>query len=138
MGFFETDMNARDPGAHVTGNEECNSPVGGNVLGYCSCSDSVPRFVDMGSRRTTCTFLCANTPSMYPSDIPNLAGTPQSRSRADFTTMRLEKLVGAMGAFLVGGALMLYHFMNEKTVRVGKEKGLEEIIKATSIAPSVA
>ena len=115
--------------------KSCTQNVGGNTYGFCSCSDSVPRFVNQGNKNTTCEWMCANTPSTYTSDIPAIAGTPQSKSLSDFNTMRIEKLAGAMAAFLVGSGLMIFHVMDRTTVAVGGEKSLVQLVKATKITP---
>lgn len=138
QGFYPTNRNVQSQGSHVTSGsaKACNQTVGGETFGWCSCSDSVPRIVNQGSRRTTCDWMCANTPSAYTSDIPALTGTPASKSLSNFNTLRLEKLAGAMAAFLVGCGLLVFHVMDRRTIRIGGEKSLVELVKATQIAPN--
>lgn len=137
-GFYPTNRNAQSQGSHVTSGDAkaCNQTVGGSTFGWCSCSDSVPRLVNQGSKQVTCNWLCANTPSTYTSDIPALTGSPANKSLRDFNTLRLEKLTGAIGAFLVGCGLLVFHVMDRRTVHVGGERSLVELVKATEIAPS--
>lgn len=85
---------------------------------------------------TTCNDVCEHTPSTYGSDIPALKGSPASASVGKFDTFRLEKLVGALAAFLLGCTLMVFHAIDSRGTRAGGEKALVELVKATKIAPS--
>ena len=50
-GFYPTNRDAQSQGSHETSGsaKSCTQHVGGSTFGFCSCSDSVPRFVNLGS-----------------------------------------------------------------------------------------
>ena len=137
-GFYKTDRDAQATGSKVVGGaKSCTQSVGGNTFGWCSCSDSVPRFVNQGSSMTTCDQLCEHTPSTYVSDlIPPLTGTPETKSMLDFQKFRMEKLAGALAAFLAGCALIVFHMVHVTGTKIGGQKALLQLVKATNIAPA--
>ena len=139
-GFYKTDRPAQEAGSSRVGKAlGCTQGVGGNTFGWCSCSDGVPRMVNPGSAKTTCKYVCAHTPSTYTSsDIPALTGTPESKSLSKFESYRLEKLAGALAAFLIGCALMVFHVAESKGTQVGGAKALAQLVKATGIAPDAS
>lgn len=136
-GFYPTNEAAQKMGSYVTTSDakSCAQQVGGNTFGWCSCSDSVPRMVNPETAITTCDKVCSSVPSTYTSDIPALQGTPASSSISTYDTDRLNKLIGALGAFLMGGGLLVFHVLDQKN-RVGEEKALVELVRATGVAPS--
>lgn len=142
MGFYPTNRNAQTMGAHVLPDSSltCSDKVGGNVFGWCSCSDSVPRFVNVGDATTTCNDKCASTPAYYvSSDIPALTGQATSNSVTEISEWResrLSKLSAGMGAFLVGCGLLVFHILNEHGSEVSGERALMQLVKATGVKPS--
>jgi hypothetical protein len=139
-GFYATDRNAQERGAKRYNDKPlpCETTIRENTVGWCACSDSMPRFVDLGHQPTTCRDVCQTSPDYYTSKtIPPLRGEPRDAKRIRSKTLRYLKLSAAMGAFIIGCILLVFHFIHDEHENFGGRRAFVDLVKATGIQPSV-
>ena len=88
-----------------------------------------------GSKITTCDDVCANNPSYYVSKIPALVGERNGVANGEYNAIRMDKLAGAISAFLVGCGLLVFHTLDAHTNTYASERQLIALVKATGVTP---